>query len=249
MVKNNTFLIEQLEKRIGYVFQDKSLLLRALTHRSFSKKSSGKELHNETLEFLGDAVLSLVTVQELIEKLPLAQEGFLSQARAAFVCESNLAKAAKKLELGGLIRVDSSMRKSGPVDLPSVLADALEALIGGVYLDGGFAASQSLIRRILGEVELVVLSHEKDSKTKLQERIQAVIGSTPIYSVVQSSGPPHAPQFVVEVLVGDKSLATATGASKKEAAQQAAANVLEVLEALDDQSLKAYLQQSELKMQ
>lgn len=225
LAKSESALLAQVESQVGHVFADKSLALEAITHRSFARDERLKDnviSQNERLEFLGDAVLSMVCALELYRDSPKADEGTLTQLRANYVCESHLAESARKAGLGPLIRVSQSMRKPQGVELPSILCDAVEALIGAVYLDTGFDAARLVIQKILGPVPKKVAASPKDPKTQLQELTQANFGMTPLYKVVKASGPPHLPVFGVEVYVGDRKLADGEGPSKKEAAQEAA---------------------------
>jgi ribonuclease-3 len=185
---------------------------------------------NERLEFLGDAVLSMVAALSLFKSAPKADEGTLTQLRASYVCEPHLAACAKQMGLGLLLRASPSMKRSGQVDLPSILADALEALFGAIYLDGGFEAARAVVETLLGPVPTRVTESPKDAKTQLQEWTQAERGSTPLYRVVESLGPPHSPTFGVEVVVDNQVVAHGRGPSKKEAAQEAARNALLVLQ-------------------
>lgn len=230
---NEKELISKVEAYLGYVFQDKALLLEALTHRSLARDERLRDHvipQNERLEFLGDAVLSMVTALSLYKSSPRADEGTLTQLRASYVCEPHLAACAKRMGLGELLRASPSIKRSGQVELPSILADALEALLGAIYLDGGFEAAGAVVETLLGPVPTRVTESPKDAKTQLQEWTQAEKGSTPVYRVTEALGPPHAPTFVVEVLIGDRSLAHGRGPSKKEAAQEAARIALSTLQ-------------------
>ena len=231
-----TDLVSRLEQQIGYSFKNKDLLVHALTHRSFIKEQAGMASYenNERLEFLGDAVLSLVTAEEVFAKAPHANEGILTQLRAAYVCQANLAQAGKRISLGGYMRVAKGMRLSGPVELPSVLSDVVEAIFGAVYLDGGFLAAKALILNLLGDVPQRVIESPKDPKTELQEIFQATCATAPIYTLLERTGPAHAPLFIVEVSVSGKVLARGEGSSKKEATQEAAKKALTQIESLKD---------------
>ena len=212
--------IDELEKKLAFNFRDKQLLERALTHRSAGE-------HNERLEFLGDAVLSIVAAEQLYTTMKTASEGTLTQLRASYVCEANLARAARELGLEPYIRVAKSMRMSGPIDLPSLLSDVIEAIIGAAYLDAGLEASKNLILHVLGPVPTQVIQYAKDPKTILQEHFQAEVSEAPVYAVTDVSGPGHSPIFVVEVSVAGRVLATGEGRNKKEASQAAAKKALE----------------------
>lgn len=220
-----------LTHAIGYQFNDPTLLLTALTHKSVIDKelNTCHGQNNERLEFLGDAVLSLVTANHLYRQNGFMNEGDLSRLRAQFVCKDGLSQAAKKLGLGEFILSDKAMRSSGSNNSPAVLADALEALIGAVFIDGGLFMAEAVIFRILGLPATKVGECEKDAKTKLQEIVQANIQDAPKYVVLEASGPAHAPTFLVGVKINDEIVATATGENKKSAAQNAASLALERL--------------------
>lgn len=218
-----------LLKAIGYQFNDETLLLTALTHKSAAEKNNATAhgINNERLEFLGDAVLSLVTADYLYCQHNFMNEGDLSRLRAQFVCQENLSCAAKKINLGNYLVSDKSMRASGSNQSKAILADALEAVLGAVYLDGGFESAKSVIFTVLG-YPLARLNHlEKDAKTKLQEIVQGTIQTAPKYVVLEVSGPPHAPTFLVGVKINDEIVASASGENKRTAAQNAAAKALE----------------------
>lgn len=243
MSQENVKLLSKIEAKLKYKFEDKNLLLRALTHRSFGTDEGKREPHNETLEFLGDAVLSVVAAEALFKACPDADEGDLSQARANYVCQLTLAQGARKLKLGDYVRVAKAMRASGPVDLPSVLADVMEAIFGATYLDGGLENARALIGLTLGDVPTKVRTAPKDAKTVLQERIQGACSMTPTYEVLESTGPAHAPAFLVEVQVAGTVLGQGEGSNKKQAAQQAAKQALGVLEDSTDAALVEKLEQ------
>jgi ribonuclease-3 len=232
-VKSENDLLKQVESQIGYQFKNRSLLLEAITHRSFARderlKNDNVVSQNERLEFLGDAILSMVSALELYTSSPRANEGMLTQLRANYVCEPHLALGAKNAGLGALIRVSSSMRKPHGVDLPSLLCDVVEALIGAVYLDAGFEDARALVLRLLGPVPTKVTVAPKDAKTELQEWSQEHVGLTPLYKVAESKGPAHSPVFTVEVYVEGRKLAEGSGKSKKDAAQEAAKAALKQL--------------------
>jgi ribonuclease III len=217
-----------LLKSIGYQFTDITLLKTALTHKSaLGKDVSTHGSNNERLEFLGDAVLSLVAANYLYRENSFLNEGDLSRLRAQFVCKENLSQAAKKIDLGEFVISDKSMRSSGSTNSKTVLADTLEALIGAVYLDGGFKIVEQVIYKTLGFPSMKLDDWEKDAKTKLQEIVQANIQIAPKYIVLESSGPAHAPVFLVGVKIHNDMIATATGGNKKSATQNAAIVALE----------------------
>ena len=244
-MKSTDSKFKELQRRIGYVFQNETLLIQAITHRSFSvkKKNQVAIQHNETLEFLGDAVLSLVTAHAVYEKYPQAKEGFLSQLRASYVCEVHLAQAARQMHLGDFILVSPSMSQGGSIDLSSVLSDAVEAIIGAVYLDNGYESAKELVFRLLGALPDKVEEQVKDDKTVLQELVQALCAKTPIYTVLQTVGPAHQPKFSVHVEVNGHVLAQGQGFNKKEAAQDAARKALDFISQIDQEELKLKLLQ------
>lgn len=215
--------IDRLLKKISYGFKDVFLLKTALTHKSAKQKSSDNfHLNNERLEFLGDAVLSLVAANFLYSEAPKLREGDLSRLRAHFVCQDNLAKKARELDLGRYLISDKAMKASGGNQTDAVLSDALEALFGAVFMDGGLNEAQKVIFLILGKPELKMPFWEKDSKTRLQELIQSQSRQAPKYVVLDKKGPAHCPDFLVGVEVDEQILASARGESLKMAAQNAA---------------------------
>jgi len=229
-----------LERIIGYHFQNPELLARALTHRSFVYENNNRRQrknpklnasHYERLEFLGDAVVDLVVGHLLIEKFPEAEEGDLSRLRARLVNVHSLAQLAKSLNLHLFLRLGKGEEATGGRDKPSILADSYEALCAAVYLDGGFDKAFEMIRKHLQEIlkNLSLDLIEQDYKTKLQEMLQAQGGKPPRYRLVSASGPDHNKIFEIEVLISQKPVAQGSGKSKKEAEQTAAQRALEIL--------------------
>lgn len=222
----------ELEARLGYRFRDHGLLETALTHTSWvNEAATPGRADNERLEFLGDAVLALVTSDLLMAQLPDAPEGDLSRARAALVSEGGLSRAAALLDLGRFVRLGRGEEKTGGRARPSILANALEALVGAVYLDGGLEAARGIAARLfkpeLGDVQ----KHARlDFKSRLQERAQALWQSPPVYEVVGVSGPDHDKRFEVALTIAGRAWGRASGRSKKEAEQSAAAAALEAIE-------------------
>jgi ribonuclease-3 len=215
-------------KEIGYTFNDDTLLLTALTHKSLPEREQNTHgINNERLEFLGDAVLSLVTAHFLYRQYPSIQEGELSRIRAQFVCQENLSQGAKKIGLGQFIKSDKAMRASGSNNSKSILADALEAIIGAIYIDGGLEKAGAAIFKILGEPSKDLPKTSQDAKTRLQEIVQANTHNAPRYVVLESSGPPHAPTFLIGVEIDGSIFAQGSGENKKTAAQNAAVKALE----------------------
>lgn len=222
---------KNLIKAMGYDFTDASLLRTALTHKSVLDKESigGHGFNNERLEFLGDAVLSLVTASYLYQQNSFLSEGDLSRLRAQFVCQEHLSLAGRNLNLASFIKSDKAMRASGSNNSKAIVADAVEALIGAVFIDGGLEAAQQVIFKILGRPSIKLDEIDKDPKTRLQEMVQADVKNAPKYVVLDTSGPPHAPTFLVGVTINNEIVATATGDSKKSAAQNAASTALKKL--------------------
>lgn len=221
-------------ERLGYQFADQGLLTRALTHRSYANEGaqSSRE-HNERLEFLGDAVVDLSVGHLLMEALPRAREGSLSKLRAMVVNEGSLARAAMGMWLGQCLRLGRGEDQSGGRQKPSILADAFEAVIGAIYLDGGFGAADGVVKRELGGLVREAVSGQlnRDHKTRLQELSQARLRQVPQYEVVSERGPEHEKVFEIVVSVDGRTLARATGHSKKDAEQQAAERAIQSLEA------------------
>ncbi len=219
--------LNELEKRIGYTFQDKSLLLLALTHTSYANEHRKQGCHhNERLEFLGDAVLETVSSEYLYKKFPERMEGELSKLRASMVCEPSLAKCARDLGLPSYLRLGKGEEQMGGRDKDSVISDAMESVIGAIYLDGGFEKAAEFVRTFI-----LLDLHEKDlfrdSKTKLQEIIQERNEKVE-YRLIDESGPDHDRRFTVAAYAAGKHLGTGTGRTKKAAAQMAAAEALKL---------------------
>ena len=222
--------LESLQSRLGYRFSDGSLLNRALTHRSFGAE------HNERLEFLGDAVLSLAISGLLFERLAESDEGDLTRVRAHLVREDSLHRVALSLGLPDVLRLSEGEARGGGAQRPSILADALEALIGATFLDGGFEPAQALVRRLFGEVinTTDIESWTKDAKTELQEWLQARRLQVPSYRIVATRGQAHAQTFEVECAVPALALThTGEGRSRRAAEQEAARRMLDMLKASD----------------
>jgi len=223
--------LDAFQQRIGYTFRDREILTRALTHKSFSHESKDDGVrHNETFEFLGDSVLGFVIGDLLFNRFPSLDEGALSKMKAFLVSSASLAAKARELEMGDVILLGIGEEKTGGRKKDSLLANLFEAMIAGVYLDGGIDAARDLIiRTFTRDLEAIdgdnLLFH--DYKTALQELAQGRGFSLPDYSVIGEVGPDHDKTFIVEVRVGRQS-ARGEGTSKKEAQQQAAKNALEL---------------------
>jgi ribonuclease-3 len=215
-----------LQQRIGHRFTDPDLLQRALTHRSFGTD------HNERLEFLGDAVLSLVVSSLLFDRLGESDEGDLTRIRAHLVREDSLHRAALQLGLPDLLRLGEGEARGGGALRASILADALEALLGATFVDGGFAAARSLVQSLFGEIidTTDVATWAKDAKTELQEWLQARRIPVPSYRIIATRGQAHAQTFEVECAVPALSLSeTGEGKSRRAAEQEAARRMLDAL--------------------
>ena len=215
----------KLEAVLGYTFRERGLLEQALRHASWCNEHATEQLEdNERLEFLGDAVLDLVVGHKLMTRYPQLREGELSVTRAQVVSEAGLGEVAGQLGIGAWLMLGKGEEKSGGRSKPSILADAFEALLAAVYLDGGFVAAWDIVDRLLAQrIETVEFKGFYDFKTRLQETAQARLKSTPTYRVVQELGPDHDKRFVVAVTIGSDEWARAVGKSKKEAEQMAAA--------------------------
>ncbi len=221
-----------LEGKLAYTFRDASLCEAALTHKSWMNESQETDrTDNERLEFLGDAVLALVTSDLLMQRFPEQPEGDLSKARAAIVNEAGLARVADTLALGQWIFLGRGEEQAGGRQKRSLLANAFEALIGAVYLDGGFSAAFEVTQRLfLPIIAEVPSAASKDFKSRLQEIAQARLQMAPLYTVLSEQGPDHAKTFEVAILIGDKEYGRAFGRSKKEAQQNAAEHALAIME-------------------
>lgn len=218
----------RIETAVGYEFGDPALARLALTHRSVSSEDPSRN-DNERLEFLGDAVLQLVVTRNLYEGFPHLAEGKMAKVRAAVVSRPTLAEVARSIGLGGLLDLAPSEERSGGRDKDSILADAMEAVIGAVFLDGGLDPARDMILRLWGGhiADRAKRPGVKDYKTRLQE-ILAVNNSRPEY-LTEGSGPDHAREFQSLVLVNGDTLGEGLGKSKKEAEQGAARQALERL--------------------
>lgn len=215
-----------LQKRLGYQFRQPTLLQRALTHRSFGADN------NERLEFLGDSVLGLAVSSLLFRRLANVPEGSLSRMRSHLVCEESLHRMACRLGLPEVLRLSEGESRSGGRQRPSILADALEAILGAVYLDSDFATAESVVHRLLDDVEIHPQMHaaQKDAKTALQEWLQARKYPIPEYEVLQVVGAAHQQIFEVACTVPKLRLATTgTGQNRRAGEQQAAHAMLELL--------------------
>ena len=218
----------RLSEQIGVPFHRLSLLDEALTHSSYTNEAKNCMPHNERLEFLGDAVLELASSTYLYERFPDCSEGELTKMRASLVQSETLARLARGLELGSHLLLGRGELLGGGADRQNNLENAFEAVIGAVYLDGGWETARDYVaRQFATEVLSVKRSHvSRDYKTTLQEHIQQKRHESISYELIGESGPDHDKRFTTRVLIGGESMGEGTGRSKKEAEQQAAAEAL-----------------------
>lgn len=226
----NPHALDALQQRLGYRFTQAALLQRALTHRSFGQQ------HNERLEFLGDAVLNLTVSALLFDRFAGSDEGDLTRIRAHLVREDSLHRLALQLQMSEALRMSEGEARGGGAQRPSILADALEAVIGAAFLDGGYDAAGEIVRRLFGETigASGIDQWAKDSKTALQEWLQGRKMPVPAYRIVETRGQAHAQTFTVECQVAALNLArNGEGRSRRIAEQEAARQVLDELLAGD----------------
>lgn len=223
--------LHKLEDNIGYCFKDINLLIQSLTHKSFILGNDDYSRCNERMEFLGDSVLELIISSFLYKEFPLYTEGQLSKLKAVVVSQSVLASCSKELGLGEYIRFGQGEAATGGKEKPSNLANALEALIAALYLDGGFFEAEKFVVHILKDkiFELDRDEMKRDYKTALQEYWQSISQKSPVYTVVSQSGPDHDKRFEIEVKLSGESYGRGIGRNKKEAEQRAAEKALEVI--------------------
>lgn len=221
--------MEQLERKIGYTFEDKLLLKRALTHTSYmNEQRINKNGNYERVEFLGDAVLEVLSSEYLYLNYPQMGEGDMTKLRAALVCEGALAKCAKELELSDYILLGKGEEMMGGRQKESIIADVMEAVIGAIFLDGGFEAARAFIHKfVLNDIEEKQMYY--DAKSSLQILTQKEKLGQVHYVVVGENGPEHDKEFECAVYVADKQMGTGKGKSKKEAEQKAALEAIVLL--------------------
>ncbi len=215
-----------LSRIIHYTFQDASLMMMALTHRSFNAQ------HNERLEFLGDSILSFLIAQELYQRFPKIDEGDLSRLRAQLVKESSLSSIATSMGLGDFIQLGEGELKSAGWRRPSILADTLEAIIGAIYLDAGIEPAHQFVLRFfekqLNEIDPKLI--QKDAKTLLQELLQSQKSDLPIYTVVSIEGEAHSQSFTIECIIKKSNIKTqGIGQSRRIAEQEAASKAYQLM--------------------
>jgi ribonuclease-3 len=221
--------IDNLEKNLGYIFKDKKLLLEALTHSSFYYENVDKTIfHNERLEFLGDSVLGFVIVEYLFLSEKKYNESVMAKIKSYLVKESVLVDVAESISLGKYLRLGKGEEATGGRTKKSILADAIEALLGAIYLDGGYKRVRKIILRLFRkEIDALMDSNRfYDFKTELQEKTQMLFGVLPEYKVIKQEGEEHEKVFTVDVFIEGKRFGRGSGKSKKEAETFAAREAL-----------------------
>lgn len=224
--------MDSLEKKLNYTFGDRALLRNALTHSSYTNENRSRSCEsNERLEFLGDSVLGVVVAETLYRRFPEMPEGRMTRLRAQLVCEERLHRVALELGLGGYIRLGRGEEHTGGRKRTSILADAVEAVIAALYLDGGFETAKAFIMaRIVSDLCDADPFAGVDSKTRLQELIQKKSGQVIAYELIGESGPDHDKLFTARVSLNGQPVGTGEGRTKKEAEQTAACRALEAIE-------------------
>ncbi len=221
--------MESLEAKLGYTFHDRRLLENALTHSSYANENHSPNGSNERLEFLGDSVLGMVTAEFLYRTHPDLPEGDLTRTRAALVREESLVEVADRLELGAYLKLGKGEDQGGGRERPSIRADAVEAVLAAVFLDGGLAEAAKIIRRFILDKEAEKAA-SRDYKTALQELVQRESGQVLTYRLTGETGPDHAKVFAVAVEFNGETVGEGQGHSKKEAEQMAAKAAIERLQ-------------------
>lgn len=222
--------MQELEKKLNYIFKDKSLLKNALTHSSYANENKGEGMSsNERLEFLGDSVLGVITAKHLYAVTPSLPEGKMTRLRAELVCEQSLYGVATDLNLGEYLRMGRGEEKNGGRKRASILADAVEAVIAAMYLDGGFEPVERFIKANILNPQSIEAHHSADYKTELQELVQQKSGQTLEYVPAGESGPDHDKVFAAKVSLNGEVIGEGQGRTKKEAEQAAACMALKKL--------------------
>ena len=222
--------MKELEKKLNYTFKNSELLKNALTHSSYANENRAEGISsNERLEFLGDSVLGFVTAKHLYSMQPTLSEGKMTRLRAELVCEQSLHGVALDLDLGRYLRMGHGEEKNGGRERASILADATEAVIAAIFLDGGIAPAASFIERMVLSPEAVKAHHASDYKTELQELVQRKPDRVLKYHEAGESGPDHDKVFLSEVILVGEVIGRGSGRTKKEAEQAAACQALERL--------------------
>ena len=228
-IHNRSELLKELSEKLGYGFENIQLLNESLTHSSFANENKKRNIqYNERLEFLGDAVLSIVISEYLFKRLPTVQEGDLTKIRASIVCEPSLARCSQNMNIGKYLLLGKGEEATGGRERVSILADTYEAVIGAIYLDGRFEnVKQFILYSLKNTIEDAISGRVfQDYKTHLQEIIQSENIERITYEVVNEEGPDHNKVFHVHVRIGNKIVGKGSGKSKKEAEQNAAKEAL-----------------------
>ncbi|MDQ3811016.1 MAG: ribonuclease III [Chloroflexota bacterium] len=236
MAESSSPAVSALQRSLGYTFKDVLLLQSALVHSSYVNERPGRGLEsNERLEFLGDAVLGVVVAHRLYDVRPDSAEGELTVVRAWLVRQSTLARWARQVGLGPYLLLGRGEARGGGRERPALLSRGFEALIGAIYLDGGLDAAREMLIPFVDRELQVGFSPQGvvDAKSRLQQVTQARFEQTPVYNMVDHTGPGHAPLFVVEVRAGPQIVARGSGHSKRAAQQAAAHEALQLLEVSD----------------
>lgn len=219
--------IPAIETKLGYTFLDRSLLTLAFVHRSFINENRMVAHHNERLEFLGDAILGMLISDYLYRRLPNNPEGELSYLRSRLVEASSCVHYVQSLHIADYVLLGKGERMNDGRGRESILADLFEAIIGAIYLDGGLEAAKTfLFRNFTGQIDETLKTPERNWKAQLQDYCQKKFQQTPVYQVLQASGPDHNKIFEISVLINGQEMGRGKGASKKEAQQEAAADAL-----------------------
>ncbi|MFH1375957.1 MAG: ribonuclease III [Patescibacteria group bacterium] len=220
--------MKDLQKKLNYKFKDPKLLETAFVHRSFVNENRGTKEHNERLEFLGDAVLELITTEYLFTKFPDDPEGELTALRSALVKGEQLAEIAKELELGKQLKLSKGEAHSGGADKPYLLANVFESVLGAIYLDAGYQKAREVVEKfLLPKLPKIIEENAQfDAKSEFQELAQDKLAITPEYRVLSESGPDHAKVFEMGAYAGKELYGKGKGASKQEAEQAAAERAL-----------------------
>jgi len=228
MAANKDF--SKLEENLGVEFKDKKLLETALTHRSFLNENYDPKLqNNERLEFLGDAVLELITTEYLFKTYPERNEGELTSFRSALVKTTSLSDTALNLHIGDFIRMSRGEEVTGGRERPYILANTFEAILGAIYLDQGYETSKDFVnKKLLPKISEIIENRlDIDPKSKLQEIAQEILNFTPVYELVSANGPDHSKNFIMSVKIRNKAFGEGEGKSKQEAEQNAAQAALD----------------------
>lgn len=230
MKKEGTAMLEEFEQKIGYRFRDKKLITEALTHSSYANEGRKHLACNERLEFLGDSVLSVIVANHLFHKYQHDPEGELTKLRASLVCEKALDKFARKIGLGEYLYLGKGEEVTGGRERPSILADAFEAVLAAIYLDGGMEPARTFVLGFIPDkLDAAKAASLHDFKTNLQEVIQQNREEKIEYVLIGESGPDHNKTFEVEVHLNSNVIGRGTGKSKKQAEQNAAKEALELM--------------------